>query len=133
MYDDINRCEERKKASVHAFVTDLADLFQVKCVIRDISRNGCRIVTSRARDLPKAVQIVPEGSAAPLRGLVVWRRNNQAGVCFEHGCTREQRAEIAILDQALKAERNGDALDGMPPRRPLDYAERLRKHQAAAH
>lgn len=118
---DFNRSEERKKARVHAFVADLADIFQVKCVIRDLSRNGCRLVTSRAHDLPKIVRIVPEGTARPLKGYVVWRRANEAGVCFEHGCNAQQRAEIASAEQALLIERGNQAA------RPLrGYAERLK-------
>lgn len=130
MIGEINRREGRKRASVHAFVTDLADLFQIKCSICDVSRSGCRIVTSRAHDLPRAVQIIPEGFHAPLRGIVVWRRHNEAGVCLEHGFNDQHRAELAIILQVLEAD--CDEGDGSPARKPLSYAERLEKYRAAA-
>ena len=132
MHDDINRCEARKTVSIHAFITDLAGQFEIKCVLRDVSRNGCRIVSSRVHDLPDVVLVIPEGFAAPMRGMVVWKRSNLAGVCFEHGCTPEQRTVIASTQTALQSEDRDAGTESYKARPVLSYSDRLEKFRTAA-
>lgn len=76
------RSEQRKPALMHAFVSDFDDLLDLKCVIRDISKKGCRIASSYVEDLPTLVRITPEGFEKPLVGKVIWRNAKFAGIQF---------------------------------------------------
>ena len=76
------RLEPRKNALIHAFVSDRSDLSNLKCVIRDISKSGCQIASSYIEDLPRIIEIVPEGFDKPLTGKIVWRNSKIAGVEF---------------------------------------------------
>ena len=88
------RLETRKNALIHAFVSDRADISNLKCVIRDISKSGCQIASSYIEDLPRIIEIVPEGFAKPLTGKIVWRSSKTAGVEFL------SPAEIAAFERA---------------------------------
>jgi len=66
-----NRLEPRKKAVIHAFVSDRADITDLKCVIRDISKNGCRIASSYIEHLPRIIEIFPEGFDKPITGKII--------------------------------------------------------------
>ncbi len=76
------RFKARKKACIQAFAFDLDYKFEIKCIIRDISRSGCKIVTSQVRKLPEFILLVPEGFKQPLSGKIVWRKDKLAGVAF---------------------------------------------------
>lgn len=76
------RCETRKQSLIHAFVSDFNDLVDLKCVIRETSKNGCRIASSYVEDLPQLVRITPEGFEKPLVGKIVWRDAKFAGIQF---------------------------------------------------
>lgn len=76
------RKEPRKKVLIHAFVSDFDDTVDLKCVIRDISKGGCRIASSYVQDLPRLVKITPEGFEKPMVGKIVWRNSKFAGVQF---------------------------------------------------
>lgn len=76
------RSEQRKPALMHAFVSDFDDLVDLKCVIRDISKKGCRVASSYVEDLPPLVRITPEGFEKPLIGKIIWRNSKFAGVKF---------------------------------------------------
>jgi signal transduction histidine kinase len=76
------RSEPRKKALIHAFVSDREDVVDLKCIIRDISKGGCRIATSYIQDLPRIIEIVPEGFDRPITGKIIWRNTKVAGVKF---------------------------------------------------
>ena len=76
------RFKARKKACIQAFAFDLDNTFEIKCIIRDISRSGCKIVTSQVSDLPEFLLLVLEGIEQPLSGKIVWRKDKCAGVAF---------------------------------------------------
>ncbi len=76
------RNEPRKQALMHAFVSDREDIVDLKCVIRDISKSGCRIATSYIQDLPRIIEITPEGFDRPMNGKIIWRNSKVAGVQF---------------------------------------------------
>ena len=76
------RFKARKKTSIQAFASDLDNTFEIKCIIRDISRSGCKIVTSQVRELPEFILLVPEGFEQPINGKIVWRKDKFAGVAF---------------------------------------------------
>lgn len=127
MVKDVNRSEERNQACIHAFASNLGDTLVVKCVIRDVSTKGCRIVTSRINELPEVIQLIPEGFEAPIRGVVVWKRNNMAGVCFEHGCDDDVRSRIEKLYASVHGgEEEDDVLVLGQTHEPLSYSERMK-------
>ena len=68
--------------AIHAFASDIDNKYDVKCVIRDVSEGGCKIVSSCLDDLPDIIHVLPEGFATPILGKIVWRRKNIAGVQF---------------------------------------------------
>lgn len=76
------RQEPRKKVVLHAFISDRAGDTDVKCIIRDISKNGCRIASTYIENLPRVVQIVPEGFDKPITGKIIWRDSKVAGIQF---------------------------------------------------
>jgi signal transduction histidine kinase len=76
------RSEPRKKALIHAFVSDREDIVDLKCVIRNISKGGCCIASSYIQDLPRIIEIVPEGFDRPMTGKIIWRTSKVAGVQF---------------------------------------------------
>ena len=87
------RQESRKKALIHAFVSDRANITDLKCVIRDISPRGCRIASSYIEHLPRIIEIFPEGFDKPLTGKIVWRNAKVAGIEFLSA------AEVAAFDR----------------------------------
>lgn len=85
------RQELRKKVILHAFISDRGGEVDVKCVIREISKNGCRIATTYIEHLPRVVQIIPEGFESPITGKIIWRTSKVAGIQF---ITEEEALEL---------------------------------------
>ncbi len=104
------RVERRRKVCIQAFASDLGDTIDTKCVIRDLSKTGCRIVSSQIRDLPELIQLIVEGIDRPIRGKIVWRRGKMAGVCFEHACRDEVRSSIETLYKSLREDEEHGAM-----------------------
>ena len=77
-----NRKEPRKETLIAAFASNLDDTLGVKCTIREVSRGGCRLVSTELGDLPEIIHIVPEGFEKPLLGKIIWRDKKMAGVKF---------------------------------------------------
>jgi hypothetical protein len=129
-----NRSEPRKKACLQAFVSDLKDSFDIKCVIRDVSIHGCMIVTSQLHELPELIQLTPEGFDQPLNGKVMWRKDKLAGVTF----LAADNEEIFERLNELRHEALQDADDDDEPVlldnevKPLGYADRLAKYNPRA-
>ena len=84
------RKEPRKRVLMHAFVSDREDIVDLKCMIRDISKGGCRIASSYIQDLPRIIDILPEGFDKPLTGRIVWRNSKMAGVQFLSAAESEE-------------------------------------------
>lgn len=89
------RSEKRRASLMHAFVSDFEGHVDLKCVIRDISKGGCRIASSYVDDLPRLVQITPEGFEKPMIARIVWRNSKFAGVKF----VTDQEAEALMPAQ----------------------------------
>jgi len=102
------RTRARKKTLIHAFASDLSDKYDIKCVIRDVSQDGCRIVSSHIDDLPETIKIVPEGFAKPVIGKIIWKNEKVAGIKF--------------LDDEEELATNIPQNDA-----PLDFFSRLQK------
>ena len=122
------RAQKRKKVCIQAFVADPEDINQVKCVIRDVSENGCQIVSSQVQYLPDILQLIPEGFDKPIRGKIVWRDKNLAGMCFESACSAEDRARIEALYHSVKDNNEEDIVVLRDKNKPLSYTDRLKKY-----
>ncbi len=96
------RSEPRKKALIHAFVSDRADIVDMKCMIRNISKGGCCIASSYLQDLPRIIDIVPEGFDKPITGKIIWRTSKMAGIQFLSAAEEEafEREKPARLHEA---------------------------------
>lgn len=128
-----NRTENRKKSCVQAFATDLIDSIDVKCIIRDVSNNGCMIVSSDVEGLPDLIQLFPEGFDNPLNGKIVWRRDKMAGVAFlsEDSSEIHNRLNEYYMDIFIKSDADEPVLLECLAR-PLGYSDRLAKYNARA-
>ncbi len=78
------RVETRYKVSLRATVSSPRSKERMPCLIRDASRTGCRIVSSKAHRLPDHISLHIESLPSPIEGTVVWRTARMAGVHFEH-------------------------------------------------
>jgi hypothetical protein len=122
------RIEKRQKVCVQAFASDLGDEIDMKCVIRDVSKTGCKIVSSQIQELPELIQLVAEGIDQPIRGKIVWRRGKLAGVCFEHACSDEVRTNIETLYNSLREDEDDDVMTLGCEDELLSYSARLKKY-----
>lgn len=120
-----NRCEQRKKACVQAFASDIDDTMDIKCIIRDISSRGCMIVTSHLHELPEIIQLMPQNFKQPLTGKIVWRKGKFAGVSF---LSPTIDAVLASMQDPVGDDEEEplllEAATG-----PLNYADRLARYQ----
>ncbi len=122
------RVEKQQKVFVQAFASDLGDAFDIKCVIRDVSKTGCKIISSQLQDLPDLIQLTVEGINQPMRGIIVWRRGKTAGMCFEHACSDKIRSRIETLYNSLREnEESGVQILGSEDQ-CLSYSDRLKKY-----
>jgi hypothetical protein len=122
------RLETRQNVCAQAFASDLGDDIDTKCVIRDVSKTGCKIVSSQMRDLPELIQLIVEGIDRPIRGKIVWRQGKMAGVCFEHACSNKVRASIVTLYNSLREDEECDVLILGCEDQSLSYSARLKKY-----
>ena len=104
------RVEKRQKVCVQAFASDLGDAIDIKCVILDVSKIGCKIVSSQIQDLPELIQLTVEGIDQPMRGIIVWRRGKRACMCFEHACGDKIRSSIETLYNSLREDEECNVL-----------------------
>ncbi len=54
-----------------------------RCVVRDISETGAKIVLEGAIALPREFRLVIDGYRAPTTAALVWQKDNEAGITFE--------------------------------------------------
>jgi len=122
------RVERRQKVCVQAFASDLGDTIDTKCVIRDVSKTGCKIVSSQIQDMPELIQLVAEGIDQPIRGKIVWRRGKIAGVCFEHACSDEVRASIETLYNSFREDEDDGVMTLGCEDELLSFSDRMKKY-----
>lgn len=121
-----NRAEYRKKSAIHAFASDIENKYNVKCVIRDVSQSGCKIVTNCIDDLPDIIHLLPEAFETPILGKIVWREKNVAGVKF----LSDLDDENLLINPVTGTRRNSqssvienEALRSCPP--PSSFRDRF--------
>ncbi|MEC9367813.1 MAG: hypothetical protein VX871_03895 [Pseudomonadota bacterium] len=124
-----------QRACLHAFASDIAESFDLKCVIRDISYNGCTIVSSRVSDLPQVIHLTPQGFRKPLRGKIVARDGRIAAVRFVG--ESDPVVQMAVQEMLESAAEEYDDFDDCEEvllltnlQEPLDYNSRLERYRS---
>lgn len=78
------RGEDRKPSYRFARVI-LADRSEVKCIIKDVSSGGVKIVLEGAHPLPSRVNLKVDQTGQTFRAAVVWQKELEAGLAFDRG------------------------------------------------
>ena len=74
------RREIRRQVWITAIVCGKTNAASMKCRIVDASKSGCRLEGAKLDKLPKEIEISIPGLDLPIKGVIVWRKNDQAGV-----------------------------------------------------
>jgi hypothetical protein len=82
IFPDDRRDGKRSRVAMHASVSARGSIDSFDCLVRDATREGCRIVTSLVKDLPNEIWLTLQGVREPLEGRIIWRKGKQAGVEF---------------------------------------------------
>jgi len=77
-------CERRKtgRKSAYRNAKLVFGVDEMSCIAQDVSPKGCRIALEGAENLPDIVTLQLSLGSAFLRGTVVWRERNAAGIEF---------------------------------------------------
>lgn len=105
------RVETRYKVSLRAMVSSPEFKEQIPCLIRDASRSGCRIVSSKAYRLPSHISLHVESFTNPIEGTVVWRTARMAGVHFLKAVSTDMLAANAepLVDDVVPTPSTAEA------------------------
>lgn len=101
------RHKRRFKVAIHAIVSDRQQQNTIRCMIRDGSISGCKIISRQVSDLPDKVLINVPNLSQSIKGRIVWRNQDSAGIEFkwETKCSDERRnaprQEVSILATIL--------------------------------
>lgn len=129
------RAGQPRRACLHAFASDLAESFDLKCIIRDVSHEGCTIVSSRVADLPHIIHLTPQGFSRPLRGKIVRREGRIAAVLFVGESDPAVQSAVQHMLETV-ADEFDDIDDGEEVllltnlQEPLDYTSRLERYRS---
>jgi len=74
------RREIRRQVWITAIVCGKTTPASMKCRIVDASKSGCRLEGDKLDKLPTEIEISIPGLDLPIHGVIVWRKNSQAGV-----------------------------------------------------
>lgn len=111
-----NRSEFRVTGTIVAFASNAENTVEIKCVIRDLSYCGCRIVTSSINELPELIELTPEGFDKPISAMITWRSGKTAGLCFEHAADQS----TLELFENLRSQRRSAVKRRRPKMQPRD-------------
>ncbi len=78
-----NRDAPRRKLSMTAVVGDRNWENSIDCVVSDGSQTGCRLKSDRITELPDEIYVKIASLKQPIKGNIVWRRADAAGVQFQ--------------------------------------------------
>lgn len=99
------RREIRRPVWITAIVCGQSHPITMKCRVVDASRSGCRLEGETLNKLPDAVEISIPGLDLPINGMIVWRRNGQAGVRLSWPFEPEREPKTEQLLKALEEEK----------------------------
>ena len=81
--DPIDRRENKRvQVLIPATVYDMEKSNPIRCVVRDASKSGCKIVSSKSQDLPDHILLEVTNFKGVRKGRVVQRNSKTAGVVF---------------------------------------------------
>lgn len=80
-----NRCSQRHRTGIQAWVIDPGNDKEYSCLILDATRNGCRIFCDCIEDVPDDVRLLPDGLKQPIDAKIRWRKNMLAGMSINWG------------------------------------------------
>jgi hypothetical protein len=74
----------RAKSFLRGLIYDCRKRGAMDCMIRDLSEDGARIALSQTVALPEMIELDIPQRELRRRARVVWRRNDEVGLCFSH-------------------------------------------------
>ncbi len=74
------RHNRRHKLAISAVVSDCYQQNAVRCMLQDGSISGCNIISRHVPDLPDKVLIKVPQLSQSIKGHIIWRNQNSAGV-----------------------------------------------------
>lgn len=80
-YED-RRSEKRRRVFLRAKATGVGGTAAIDCTIHDVSRSGCKLKSREIGSLEDDLCLAISGFAEPVRGQLVWRNGEFAGVKF---------------------------------------------------
>ncbi len=121
------RVEPRRKAHIPAFISNLDETFQMRCIIRDVSEHGCQLVASRVHEIPDEFHLTPVGFEEPLSGRVMWRDRKTMGAVLSLKDTESEFATAgSFLSSCVENMNDDDVLVlGEEPPPPMSYDRRM--------
>jgi len=107
------RNSRRIKSFLRGFIYDCRKRGAMDCMIRDLSESGARIILSETVALPEVIEIDIPQRELRRRARVVWRRNDEAGLCFSQAenmplaamTAEEITARIGMLEAEIASLR----------------------------
>ena len=72
----------RTKSFLGGLIYDCRKRGAMDCMIRDLSEDGARIALSQTVALPEVIELDIPQRELRRRARVVWRRNDEVGLCF---------------------------------------------------
>lgn len=78
------RKHRRKKTCISGNLINPENENSASCLINDADANGCRLYSSNLHEFPNTILLQPDGMKSPIKGEVVWRSHNMAGVRFDY-------------------------------------------------
>lgn len=72
----------RTKSFLRGLIYDCRKRGAMDCMIRDLSEDGARIALSQTVALPEVIELDIPQRELRRRARVVWRRNDEVGLCF---------------------------------------------------
>jgi PilZ domain len=88
----------RAKSFLRGLIYDCRKRGAMDCMIRDLSEDGARIALSQAVALPEMIELDIPQRELRRRARVVWRRNDEVGLCFSQADRMPDLATMTAED-----------------------------------
>ncbi len=100
MRNELQRRHDRYKVALPAIVFDRLQQNSLRCMIRDGSISGCKIISRKVADLPDKVLLKITKLDQSINGRIVWRNRGSAGIEFEWEANRSDERRNAPRQEA---------------------------------
>jgi PilZ domain len=88
----------RAKSFLRGLIYDCRKRGAMDCMIRDLSEDGARIALSQTVALPEMIELDIPQRELRRRARVVWRRNDEVGLCFSQADRMPDLATMTAED-----------------------------------